>query len=82
MKLTQTNSFNGQLIEKNENNEDVVSAYVTASLDTSNYNVSINVNMQDKDSLTASSAAQYKEFYEAVAAQGKALGFPIFQDAE
>lgn len=83
MIITQTNNFNGQIIEKNADNQDVAAAYLTASLDTSTQNVNISINAVQKDLLTANAAdaaTQFTSFFDEVATQGKALGFAIFSN--
>lgn len=83
MVITQTNNFNGQITEKDANNNNVAVAYLTASLDTSTQNVNININATQKDLLTANAAdaaTQFTAFFNEIASQGKTLGFAIFSN--
>ncbi|AJA50051.1 hypothetical protein CPAST_c40220 [Clostridium pasteurianum DSM 525 = ATCC 6013] len=88
MMINETVNLSANITVKDANNNDTVVANLSVnSLDSSNMNLSINVNTYNKALLTAEGAVnaagetvaeQYTQFETAVKAKAKALGYVIF----
>jgi len=86
MNIKETVNMNGNITIKQTDTTtnqttDVICAYLSASIDTGSNNISISINIQNKDLLDANSAdaqAQYTDFETAVKSRVKELGFTIF----
>ncbi|UZW13188.1 hypothetical protein OSC52_15225 [Clostridium pasteurianum] len=88
MNINETVNLNANISVKDTNGTDTVVANLSVnSLDSSNMNLSINVNTYNKALLTAEGAVnaagetvaeQYTQFETAVKAKAKALGYVIF----
>lgn len=87
MNINETTSMNTNITLKDANGNDTVVAYLTASIDGTNQNFNINMNVSNKTLLDTASATnvagetvqtQYTEFETAVKSRAKELGFTIF----
>lgn len=66
-----------------DNEKDITVAYFSATMDTSNMNITMIVNTVNKELIAANNDAvkgQFDEFFKAMRTRGKQLGYSIFSD--
>ena len=79
--INETTSFNSAVMVKDANNVDVTVMYLSANLDGGTMNLSMNINIMNKELAIANAViikAQYAEFVAAVTERATELGYPIF----
>lgn len=81
MIINESTNFGASITEKDSNGTDTQVAYLSANLNGSNQSLSINVNIINKDLMSANAAdvqIQYNDFIAEVKSRAKELGFTIF----